>query len=277
MQDDDQGLGAVFEAASAGAPPAGFDHADVVRASGRAAARRRSVLLGAAAALVVLAAAGGTGAGLAAHRTGTAGAAGSEQAVEGAAPDAAGSDSAGSDPAGSAGAGSSAVAGDAGPDAAGEAVTGSGGGVDGPVGVGRSTGTAPRPAAGGSGPAPGGTPAAAPRAATPPSGGTGIVVLGPGHGTCANRQDPALRALVDRSLPDVAGARAAATPDLCLPGGQRRVSIEYAGGVLQVSYLPPGTVASLDPGYLDAATASGGTVIVPARYPQLLASLAPRL
>jgi hypothetical protein len=122
----------------------------------------------------------------------------------------------------------------------------------------------------------------APAPAAPP--------LGPGTGECANRQDPALRALVEQALPEVAGATAAATTDVCLPGTQRYVSLEVADGLLDVSYLPPGEAASLPVGnHLSAPTASGGTVIVgstavgggPAPYasrlPELLGYLAGRL
>lgn len=106
--------------------------------------------------------------------------------------------------------------------------------------------------------------------------------LGPGHTLCANRQDPALRALVEQVLPQVIGAPAAATTDECLPGAQRYVSVELGGGVLTVAYLPPGTEAGSAPGIgatgmSQARTASGGTVLVPDGYPQLLPYLAPRL
>jgi hypothetical protein len=92
-----------------------------------------------------------------------------------------------------------------------------------------------------------------------------------------------LRALLVQALPEAANARAAATTDVCLPGGQRYVSLELGGGVLTVAYLPPGTVPSLAEGASSAPTASGGTVVVtppPAlrdRAPTLLAALAPRL
>jgi len=107
--------------------------------------------------------------------------------------------------------------------------------------------------------------------------------LGPGATTCADRQDPALRALLVQVLPEAASARAAATTDVCLPGSERYVSLELVGGVFTVAYLPPGTVASLAPGATSARTATGGTVIVsppPAldgRAPAVLQYLAPRL
>jgi hypothetical protein len=120
--------------------------------------------------------------------------------------------------------------------------------------------------------------------------------LGPGTTECADRQDPALRALLDQALPEAAGATEAATTDICLPGGERGVNLEVTSGgvpgLLVVTYLPPGTVVSLPVGdYHAAPTASGGTVIVgsdavgptggPApfadRLPAVLAFLAPRL
>lgn len=117
----------------------------------------------------------------------------------------------------------------------------------------------------------------------PPGIGAPARPLGPGTTPCADRQDPALRALVVAVLPEAADAPGAATTDVCLPGAQRYLSLELGGGVLTVAYLPPGTVASLAPGASSASTASHGTVIVsPApgyadRVPQLLQYLAPRL
>lgn len=143
------------------------------------------------------------------------------------------------------------------------------------------TGAASAPAA-----APENSPLIAPNAA---SGGA-AAPLGPGRTACADRQDPALRALLDQALPEVAGARAGASTDICLPGSQRYVTVEVAGGVFGVAYLPPGTEVSLVPGAVSAPTASGGTVIVfsgPAgqggsapyadRLQPVLAYLAPRL
>ena len=107
--------------------------------------------------------------------------------------------------------------------------------------------------------------------------------LGPGSTTCADRQDPALRALLVEVLPEVASAPAAATTDVCLPGSERYVSVELGGGVFTAAYLPPGTVPSLAEGASSAPTASGGTVIVsppPAlrdRAPAILQYLGPRL
>lgn len=96
----------------------------------------------------------------------------------------------------------------------------------------------------------------------PPAGAP----LGPGTTTCADRQDPALRALVEQVLPEVKGSPAAATTDVCLPGGQRHLAlaVDDAGtaGLLTVGYLPPGTAASVAPGGVSAPTASGGTVVL---------------
>ena len=69
--------------------------------------------------------------------------------------------------------------------------------------------------AAGGGPVPG-------AAAVPPIG----IPLGPGTGECADRQDPALRALVEQALPEVVGAREAATTLECRPGGERGVALE---------------------------------------------------
>jgi hypothetical protein len=145
---------------------------------------------------------------------------------------------------------------------------------------------APRPAApqDASGTAGGAAERAAPQ--SPP--------LGPGNTECADRQDPALRALVDQVLPEVAGAPEAATTMECRPGGERGVAVEAgedgATGLLSVRYLPPGVEAELPPGAVNEPTASGGTVIVssstsevgsPAPFAGRLASvaeyLAPRL
>lgn len=107
--------------------------------------------------------------------------------------------------------------------------------------------------------------------------------LGPGTAPCADRQDPALRALVVTVLPDVAGAPAAATTMECRPAGERGVSLEVPGGLLVVAYLPPGTEPRLVAGAVAEATASGGTVVVSAggvyadRAGALAAQLAPLL
>ncbi|HYH33156.1 MAG TPA: hypothetical protein VD903_22515, partial [Pseudonocardia sp.] len=58
---DDEKLGALFRAAAgdAAAPPPGFDHEGVVRASRRATARRRAVVTGAGLALFAVVGIGG--------------------------------------------------------------------------------------------------------------------------------------------------------------------------------------------------------------------------
>jgi hypothetical protein len=103
--------------------------------------------------------------------------------------------------------------------------------------------------------------AAAPNAAVPPVGPP----LGPGTRECADRQDPALRTLVDQALPEVVGASEAATTMECRPGGERGVALEVGGGVLVVTYLPPGPVTEPPDGARSAPTASGGTVLVSSR------------
>lgn len=103
--------------------------------------------------------------------------------------------------------------------------------------------------------------AAAPNAAVPPPGPP----LGPGTKECADRQDPALRTLVDQALPEVVGASEAATTMECRPGGERGVALEVGGGVLVVTYLPPGPVTEPPDGARSAPTASGGTVLVSSR------------
>ncbi len=159
------------------------------------------------------------------------------------------------------------------------------------------TQTAAAPVAGAdsaAGPGAQAAPEAAVGGALPPTAGAGDASapgapLGPGTTSCANRQDPALRALVVAVLPEATDAHPAATSDICLPGTQRYLSLELGGGVLTVTYLPPGTAPSLSTapslrdGTSSAPTASHGTVIVSpapgygARVPQLLDYLAPRL
>lgn len=97
--------------------------------------------------------------------------------------------------------------------------------------------------------------------------------LGPGTAECADRQDPALRSLVEQVLPAVVGAPEAAVTMECRPAGERGVSIEVddagAVGLLSVQYLPPGTAVALAEGAVSAPTASGGTVIVGSRPSEL--------
>jgi hypothetical protein len=130
-------------------------------------------------------------------------------------------------------------------------------------------------------------------AAPPPAAAPVAPPLGPGAGECADRQDPALRALVEQVLPEAVGAPPAATTDVCLPGTERYLALEVtdgaARGVLAVGYLPPGSLPQVPPGTLTAPTASGGTVLVGStadgpgpgpyadRLPALLDHLAARL
>ena len=118
--------------------------------------------------------------------------------------------------------------------------------------------------------------------------------LGPGTAECADRQDPALRAIVEEYLPEAIGAPEAAITMECRPPGERGVNLEVhdgaKAGLLTVQYLPPGTAPKPVEGAVAAPTASGGTVVVstrgdgpdaPApfadRLDALVAQLAPRL
>lgn len=100
---------------------------------------------------------------------------------------------------------------------------------------------------------------------------------------CADRHDAGLRALVVQVLPEVAGAPDAVTTDVCLPAAHRYLALDVDGGVLSVSYLPPGTIPDVATGTLSAPTVSGGTVLVSgpdiyaARLPAVRDFLAPRL
>jgi hypothetical protein len=122
--------------------------------------------------------------------------------------------------------------------------------------------------------------------AAPPVGAP----LGPGTRECADRQDPALRGLVEQALPEVVGAPEAMTTQECRPAGERGLALEVPGGLLSVTYLPPGATPKLGDGARLAPTASGGTVVVASRAEQagepapfanrldaLVADLAPRL
>jgi hypothetical protein len=118
--------------------------------------------------------------------------------------------------------------------------------------------------------------------------------LGPGTAECADRQDPALRAVLEEFLPEAIGAPEAAITTDCRPPGERGVNLEVgdgaATGLLTVQYLPPGAQAEPLEGAVVSPTASGGTVVVssrgdgpgaPAPFADRLAdlgtSLAPRL
>lgn len=257
---DEARIAALFRDAASGAPPPGFDAAQVVATSRRITRRRRSAVAGAA--LAVLAVVGvGVVAGLGGPSDATV------TAASGQAADAAGSGSG----AGSEGAARAAAPEAAAPDAGGGAAVGS------PL----APSAASNP--GGGGPVPSSSPASA---AVPPIG----TPLGPGTGECADRQDPALRALVDQALPEVAGAAEAATTMECRPGGERGVALEVDGGVLTVTYVPPGPAGQLPEGARTSPTASGGTVVVASRAQRagdsepfadrldaVVASLAPRL
>ncbi|GAA5132662.1 hypothetical protein [Pseudonocardia adelaidensis] len=93
--------------------------------------------------------------------------------------------------------------------------------------------------------------------------------LGPGTTQCADRQDPALRAVVEEFLPEAIGAPEAAVTEECRPGGERGVNLEVGdggtAGLLTVQYLPPGAAPSPPEGAVTAPTASGGTVVVSTR------------
>jgi hypothetical protein len=209
-------VAALFRDAAAGAPPPGFDAAQVVATSRRISRRRRSAVAGAA--LAVLAVAGiGVVAGLGGPGEATVTAAGQAAERDSAAGSAGGADDA-----------ARAMA----PEAAAAPDTG-----------------APSAAA-----APG-------VPAVPPIGAP----LGPGTGDCADRQDPALRALVDEALPEVVGAQEAPTTMECRPGGERGVALEVDGGILTVTYLPSGATVQVVEGARTAPTASGGTVVVSSR------------
>jgi hypothetical protein len=232
---DEARIAALFREAASGAPPPGFDATQVVATSRRITRRRRSAVAGAA--LAVLAVVGvGVVAGLGGPSDATV------TAASGQAADAAGSGSG----AGPEGAARAAAPEAAAPDAAGGAAAGS---PFDPSAASSPGGAEPVPA-------PGSAAAAVPPIGTP---------LGPGTGECADRQDPALRALVDQALPEVVGAPKAATTLECRPGGERGVVLEVGGGILTVTYLPPGAVTAPQDGALTAPTASGGTVVVGSR------------
>jgi hypothetical protein len=236
-------IAALFRDAAAGAPPAAFDAAQVAATSRRITRRRRSAVAGAA--LAVLAVAGvGVVAGLGGPGDTTVTAASGQAAEQGAAAGSAGkaNEAAGAaDDAARAAAPEAAAA----PDAAGGAT-----GL--PLAPPVPDGSVPD----GSGPEGLGAAGAVPPIGTP---------LGPGSGDCADRQDPALRALVEQALPEVAGAREAATTMECRPGGERGVALEVPGGLLTVTYLPPGPVPEPSVSAPTSPTASGGTVVVSSR------------
>ena len=149
---------------------------------------------------------------------------------------------------------------------------------------------APPPAAAESAPGAAEAPLVAP---DPGAAAAGVPPLGPGTTECADRQDPALRAIVEEFLPEVAGAPQAAITMECRPAGERGVNLEVRDGstpgLLTVQYLPPGGPPERVEAVI-APTASGGTVAVSSRgegadapapfvdrLPGLVMHLAPRL
>ena len=110
-------------------------------------------------------------------------------------------------------------------------------------------------------------PTAAPVAAADPRPVDGP--LGPGTGACADGQDPALRAPSRRRF---GAPEAPATLD-CRPG-ERAVVLDVPGGLLAVTYLPPGPIPAPPGDARTAPTASGGTVVVESR-PDLAEDPAP--
>ncbi len=98
--------------------------------------------------------------------------------------------------------------------------------------------------------------------------GPAAAPLGPGTAPCVDRQDPALRALLEQVLPEVAGAPEAAVTEECRTGGAREVNLEVvdgsASGRLTVASLPAGDEPLQSPqaAVATAPTASGGTVVV---------------
>jgi hypothetical protein len=97
----------------------------------------------------------------------------------------------------------------------------------------------------------------------PPAQGGGV---GPPAADCGSQQDPGLRAIVDGVVPEAAGAPAAPVTQSCLPNGGKAVHVEItkggATGILTVVFSPKGGSA---PSGATATTASGGTVGVSVR------------
>jgi hypothetical protein len=225
---DDERLGALFRAAASesSAPPPGFDHEAVVRASRRITARRRTAFtLGGLALFGVV----GIGGALALPEASSGGEDAATLAAPMLAPEAPSADSRAPQ--------------QAPPPAAAEGAPGAGAVPD-------KREVAPAPA-----------PGAAAAAGPPP--------LGPGTTECADRQDPALRAVLEEFLPEAIGAPEAATTEECRARGERGVNLEVrdgsAAGLLTVQYLPAGTAIKPVEGAVVASTASGGTVVVSSR------------
>jgi hypothetical protein len=241
---DEERLGALFRAAASesSAPPPGFDHEGVVRASRRITARRRTaVTVGGLALFAVV----GIGGAIALPEASSGGRDAATVAAPMLAPEAP-----------SAGAKEEQLAPPLSPP---------------PPVVQRAPGDDAAPDSA----APAQAPGAAAVGGAPP--------LGPGTTVCADRQDDALRALVERFLPEVTGAPEAATTMECRPGGERGVNLEVrdgaAAGLLTVQYLPPGTAIKPVEGAVVASTASGGVVVVSSRgdHPGTPAPFAGRL
>jgi hypothetical protein len=233
---DDERLGALFRAAASdsAAPPPGFDHEAVVRASRRITARRRVAVVGG----LVLFGLVGIGGAITLPGPPEAGGDAATVAAPMVAPDAPPADS-------------------------------------------RAQRQAQPPAAAEGAPGAAPDPEAAAVGGPPP--------LGPGTTECADRQDPALRAIVEEYLPEVIGAPEAAITMECRPRGERGVNLEVrdgaATGLLTVQYLPPAAQPELVEGAVVTPTASGGTVVVssraesdgPAPFADRLAGLATHL
>ncbi|MEJ3652218.1 hypothetical protein WEH80_04335 [Actinomycetes bacterium KLBMP 9759] len=277
MTDDDT-IAALFRAAAADtAPPPAFGHDDVVVASNRIAARRTMMVRGALGVLVLVGIGGGiavpmlatsqnSGTAVSAPYAGQPGAPGSAQDGSPYAygPPPAERDATGGAPAEAVPAVPAPVPSQASP--------------PGPEG---EAGRADQPPIGGSGPPDAAAPGSKapqderqeePAPDEPRVNSGGGAPLGPGTSDCADRQDPALRSILEEALPEVRGAPEAATTMECRPRGERGVNLEVtdsgATGVLSVVYLPPGAVGGADPeGGVVARreTASGGTVSVSVR------------
>ncbi|WP_232660830.1 hypothetical protein [Pseudonocardia sp. TRM90224] len=273
---DDDNIAALFRAAAADtAPPPAFGHDDVVVASNRITARRTMMVRGALGVLVLVGIGGGIAIPMATSQDSAttasapyAGDAGAPGSAQDGSPYAYGPPPAERDATGGA------------PAEAAPVVPAPGAGQDPAPGQGQA-GQAGEPLAGGSGQsddaqpeskAPEEQPDGQPAPDEPRIASGGAQPLGPGTSECADRQDPALRSIVEEALPEVRGAPEAATTMECRPRGERGVNLEVADsgatGVLSVVYLPPGAPGGHDPdGGVVARreTTSRGTVTVSVR------------
>jgi hypothetical protein len=253
-QEREARIAATFRAATEDPPPPRFDTGDVVAASRRITRRRRSAVAGAALAVLAV---GGIGV-----TAGLSGGSGTELTTAAGAPAAAQGEAAQGEAAQDAAAPAPVQAGAAGGAAAQDAGAPEAARAAAPA-------QAPPPAA----------PSEPARSAPAPAAGAGKSVgtpLGPGTRECADRQDPALRALVEQVLPEVVGAPEAVTTMECRPAGERGLTLEVrdgtTSGLLSVTYLAPGQAVE-PPGIAEppaavvrsAPTASGGTVLVASR------------